>query len=644
VPEPAAEIYEFGEFQLNISEHTLVRTEGSERIALAEKAFQTLVYLVRNAGALVRKESILTAVWPGVLVEEGNIGKVIHAIRAALRDRNGGSAYIETVPKHGYRFIADVSRVATPVCDEPSDVASLTGAPVERVPSTDDRLVRKALEERVTTVGDVPRGHPREVRVNVEHPVNVRRRWLAVSLVCLIAAATAGVRWWLTAPAPIPIAVLPLVNLSEVSADDAFVDGLTDELIRQVSGVAGLRVRSHTSSFALKSRPHTVREAADQLKVDYIVEGSVARSGPQARITAQLVRASDDVPLWTGTFERQVGDVLAIQQEVSRGIANAVLVKLGHGSRRYDIDAYDLYLRALAAAEVRFAGDDAVIGLFEQAIGKDRSLAPAYAGLAVAYAFRSFQSPVDPQRVDELDKMRGAADRALQLDPSLPEAHSALGVAYARTGQWDRAERSFRRAIELDPDLATTRDGYARFVLWPLGRMADAVQEAQTAASNDPLSRVAQRELAEVLLAAGRFDEAARYCEQLPTEVVSAGQCVGRARLAQGRMQDGIQVLASSAANNWGYLAYAYARSGRRDKAETLVNTAPARYPNRLGAFQYALVYAGFEDKGRTIEQLRKMAEVGPVRIGFTLNSPEFAFLQNDLRLSELRRQVGLPQ
>src|SRR5207302_460977 len=152
------------------------------------------------------------------------------------------------------------------------------------------------------------------------------------------------------------------------------------------------------------------------------------------------------------------------------------------------------------------------------------------------YAFRSFERPVDPQRVDELDKMRGAADRALQLDPSLPEAHGAQGVAYARTGQWDRAERSFRRAIELDPDVVTTRDMYARFVLWPLGRMDDAVREARTAASNDPMSRVAQRELPEVLLAAGRYDEAAGYCEQLPTDAVSASQCVGRARLAQGRM------------------------------------------------------------------------------------------------------------
>jgi serine/threonine-protein kinase len=282
--------------------------------------------------------------------------------------------------------------------------------------------------------------------------------------------------------------------------------------------------------------------------------------------------------------------------------------------------------------------------LFEQAIGKDPSIAPAYAGLAVAYAFRSFQGPIDPHRAEEQDKMRAAAERAIQLDPLLAEAHSALGTAYARNGQWDLAEGSFRRAIEIDPSLSTTRHAFARFVLWPLGRMEEAVRETRAGAGNDPLSPRARYELAEVLLSAGRYDEAAQYCEQLPAEMVSASECVGRARLAQGRTADAIQVMASSATNNWGYLAYAYAKAGRREKAETLAAAAPMRYPNRRGPFQYALVFAGFGDKDKTIEQLRQMAGVGPVRMGFTLNSPEFAFLRGDLRVKALRKQVALPE
>jgi tetratricopeptide (TPR) repeat protein len=318
-------------------------------------------------------------------------------------------------------------------------------------------------------------------------------------------------------------------------------------------------------------------------------------------------------------------------------------LKLGRGPRRYDTEAYDLYLRARAVENVGFPGDDEAIGLFEQAIRKDPSMAPAYAGLAVAYAFRSFENAKDPDQAQALDKMRVAVERGIQLDPSLADAHSALGTAYARTGQWDLAERSFRRAIAIDPSLSSTHVMFTRFVLWPLGRMGEAVREARAGTMNDPLSVLARFTLADVLLSAGEYDEAAQYCEQLPTGTVSASECVGRARLAQGRTADAIQLFASSATNNWGYLAYAYAKAGRREEAETLVATAPARYPNRRGAFQYALLSAGFGDKDRTIEKLQRMAGVGPVRIGFTLNSPEFAFLDGDPRVKALRKQVGLP-
>ena len=282
--------------------------------------------------------------------------------------------------------------------------------------------------------------------------------------------------------------MLPLVNLSEDPGNDYFVDGLTDEIIRQASGIAGLTVRSRTSSFALKGRPRTVREAASQLNVEYIVEGSVTRSGPQVRITAQLVRVRDDVPLWTGTF-RSAGEGCPRDRagDFSRD-RQRLAVKTRARSRRYDTEAYDLYLRARDGWKCAFTwrrrGDRVVRAGDRQG----PSIAPAYAGLAVAYAFRSFQAQIDPHRVEELDKMRAAAERAIQLDPLLAEAHGALGAAYARNGRWDLAERSFRRAIEIDPSLSTTRHAFARFVLWPLGRMDEAVREARAGAGNDPLS------------------------------------------------------------------------------------------------------------------------------------------------------------
>lgn len=238
--------------------------------------------------------------------------------------------------------------------------------------------------------------------------------------------------------------------------------------------------------------------------------------------------------------------------------------------------------------------------------------------------------------------MRAAAEKSIQLDPLLAEAHSALGVAYARNGQWDQAELSLRRAIQIDPNLSTAHDNLTWFFLFPLGRIDEAIREARAEVRLDPLSPMAHFLLATTLISAGRYDEAASQCEKLPEDFGPAGECLGRARLGQGRTADAIRVLAK--ADSWGYLAYAYGRTGRREEVERLSDAAPQAYPNRHGHFQYALAYAGLKDKDRTIDQLENWAAVGPVRIGFTLTAPEFAFVRADPRVKALRKKVGLPQ
>ena len=165
----------------------------------------------------------------------------------------------------------------------------------------------------------------------------------------------------------------------------------------------------------------------------------------------------------------------------------------------------------------------------------------------------------------------------------------------------------------------------------------------RAAERNDPLSAMAHLQLAEALLSAGQFDDAARQCEKVPADNPLRNECLGRARLTQQRIAEAIPLLASSPNRNWGYLAYAYAKAGRRAEAEKLMIDGPRLYPDRRGAFQFALAFAGFEDKDRTMERLDRWSGVGPVRMGFTLNSPEFAFLRGDARVKVLRRKVGLP-
>jgi TolB-like protein/Flp pilus assembly protein TadD len=473
--------------------------------------------------------------------------------------------------------------------------------------------------------------------------------WLTLALVGLM-AALGVVAWWQAqrSTRPISIAVLPFENLNHDAVDDYFADGLTDELIRNLSAFDGLAPRSRTSSFALKGKPRNIRQAGRELAADYIVEGSVLRSGKRLRINAQLVRTYDDSPVWSGKFERPASDVLAIQDEISRTIANNLRVKLGRGRRHYEAsaEAFDFYLRAPAA------GLRNSVGLFQQAIAKDPSFAPAYAGLASSYAYRTGNTLNDSDL--ELPKMRAAAEKAIELDPLLPEAHSALGMAYARDGQWALSEASFRRAIELDRNRSATYGDFAVYVLMQQDRIREALQEMRIAQRSGPLSADVRSELAYVLLSSHLYDEAASECEKLPedcrcwpapSEPTMRYECLGRARVGQGRLREAIEILAAGVAKGVengapirGYLGNAYGRIGRRDEAEKIVES------DWRNPYHQAVALIGMGDRDRAIAALEKMAPSGPVRVGLALSVPEFDTLRADSRFKALRAEVGLPQ
>ena len=458
------------------------------------------------------------------------------------------------------------------------------------------------------------------------------RSWIVLGLACFVIGLSA-VGWWSMQhrSPPIAIAVLPLENTSRDPANDYFADGLTDELIRKLSIIDGLAVRSRTSSFAIKGRSRNIREAGRQLQADYILEGSVLRDGPQVRINVQLVRVRDDFPLWSSSYERELTEILAIQDEISVGIVNNLRLKLGHGRRRYEtsVEAYDLYLHARAQPQRSRPDAQAIVGLYQQVIAKDASFAPAYAGLAAAYAASSFQGFMD--HTHDLMQMRTAAEKAIALDPLLSEAHQALGMVYARNGQWVQSEKSFRRAIQLDPGNSLAYGDLTLTVLFPLGRTEEGVHQMRIAEKTDPLSASVQHTLSSALLSAGRYEEAADHCLKAPEP-----RCLGRARLAQGRIDEAIQILATGTGRQ--YLGYAYGRAGRREEAEKFAADAA---PN---AFTQALTFAGLGDKERTLEALDRLASNGAVRVGRALNSPEFALLRGDPRVKILRKNVGLPE
>src|SRR5262249_44060180 len=277
---------------------------------------------------------------------------------------------------------------------------------------------------------------------------------------------------------------------------------------------------------------------------------------------------------------------------------------------------------------------------FEAAIAKDPSFVPAYAGLASAHVARSGDGGFDV--ADEMSKMQTAAERAIQLDPLLGEAQSAVGVVYARRAQSAQSETSLRHALELAPNDSVIYDNFAETLLMPLDRIQEAVQLMRKAEKNDPVAPRVHQILANALIAAGRYDEAAEQCMKLPADSPTRSTWLARVRLGQGRIQEAIQILVDgieqgAAGPIKGYLGYAYGRAGRRDEAETL---AAADQP----LFQQALTFAGLGDKERTLDALERMARFGPVRLGRDLTYPEFDLVRGDPRLKALRKKLGLPE
>jgi tetratricopeptide (TPR) repeat protein len=392
----------------------------------------------------------------------------------------------------------------------------------------------------------------------------------------------------------------------------------------------------------------------EQLNANLVLEASVLRAGAQLRINAQLVRAADDIPLWSGRFDRELKDIFAIQDEISRAIVNELRLKLGRGQRRYDtnVEAYELYLKGRALVGRRgIPSLEKAAELFEQVLAKDPAFAPAQAGLANAYAFMSMPGGSTLAFETAHSIMRPAAVKAFQLDPLLADAHAAMGWVYSRERDWANAEEAFQRAIQLNPNLTQTYTSYSVSTLRPLGKQDDALRLLRVALQNDPLSLDVQREIGEVQVDAGRYEEAIGTLQRVRAvdpDFPFVDSHLARALMFAGRPAEAIVLLEKLDGRHLGLagkeklptparLAQAYVMTGRRAEAEKLA-VEYEDSPNNL-----AIVYAALGDKDRTFEALERMAVVQPHRVGLLLMYPEMALLRGDPRLAPFRKRLGLP-
>jgi serine/threonine-protein kinase len=439
------------------------------------------------------------------------------------------------------------------------------------------------------------------------------------------------------------IALLPLKNLSAEPGSEDFVDGLTEEIINNLAINKHLQVRSRASSFAFKNKPDDLADVARQLNVSLVLEGAVRRSGQRFHVDARLVQASSGAALWNDSVEADIGDVFGVRDRITRGVIGTLGLR-STPSRQYDVNAqaYGLYLTARALVSRRgVPSAQKAVDYFQQVIALDPAFAPAYAGLADAYAYMSLPTYQGMPVGKAQGLMRTAAIKALELDPDLAEAHGAMGVVCARDLDWVSSERHFQQAISLNPSLSQVYTSYSFFTLRPLHKFEDAERLLNGALQMDPLSLDVWREIAEVHFTVGRYDEAIDLLQRVRAvdpQLVDAGVVLARALACRGRVEEAVALYETLPAQGPPhYRAYAYIKAGRRADAEKLA-LQNAEYPYRA-----AIIYAALGDRDRAFEALDRTAGREPQRVPLLLTWPEMASLRDDPRFTLLKKRFGLP-
>jgi TolB-like protein len=453
------------------------------------------------------------------------------------------------------------------------------------------------------------------------------------------------------------LAVLPFQNLTGDREQDYFVDGMTEALTTDLAQIAALKVISRTSAMQYKGAHKSLPLIADELGVDAVVEGAVTRSGDRVRVTAQLIQASTDRHLWARSYDRELRDVLILQREVARAIAQAVQVQLRPEewqrlSRTATVhpEAYDSYLKGRFYWSMR--GRENLLkaaGYFQQAIAADPTYAPAYSGLSDAYR-QSDQQGMAPREC--MPKAEAAARKALELDDTLAEAHASLaGVLYRYQWDWDGAKREFERSLELDPNYAEGHRAYAIYLL-TMRRDEQALTEAKRAQELNPLSSVIGVELATALTRVGRYDEAIerlRKTRELEPTGSRVNQTLALVYFAQGDARKAIDVFEKgragqgrSAAPPGPWLGYLYGITGHRAEALAALHALEQRSLEQyVPPQQLAIIHVGLGEPEQAFALLEKAHERHEVEVlGFS--GPLFDLFHDDPRYRKLVDRMGL--
>jgi TolB-like protein/DNA-binding winged helix-turn-helix (wHTH) protein/Flp pilus assembly protein TadD len=649
-PSTRTPVARFGTFEVSFDSGEL--RKAGLKIRVQQQPLKLLQILLERPGEVVGREELRNRLWTnesfGDFDQAVNIA--IGKLRSALGDSAENPRYIETLPKRGYRFIAEVTI---------ADVDDRTNGQVTVPPESPAQV----------SVPSHLNGDPPMALRQAGHEVAApkRRPWTAqqiafvaaLSLGLSIVAGFLGLSWVHRPSGIRSLAVLPLDNFSGDASQDYFADGMTDELITDLAQIRALRVVSRTSVMMYKGTRKPLPQIARELNVDAVVEGSVFRSGDQVRITAQLIQVPADKHLWAQSYEGNVRDTLSVQNQVARAIAEEIRIEVTpreqealKSAKIINPEAYEAYLKGRYSWNQRTPdGLKKAVECFNEAIAKDPNYAAAYSGLADTYALLGdWQYTVMPAK-EAMPRALAAARRALELDDSLGEAHASL--AFCLEGfTWDfaSADKEFQRAVELSPGYATAHHWYA-WHLSLMGRNKEAISEMEKAVILDPVSPVVNADLAELLLIAHLPDESIQQSRK--TIDMSPGFAFAHNQLAQAyiekqmfgeaivELQQAIRLAGDSpifVAN----LARAYAGSNRKAEAVGLLNNLKKRsIPGSPLVEEIAMIYTALGEKAQAIIWLEKGYE-GRFNPG-VLERPCFDALRSDSRFQNLVHRIGLP-
>jgi len=581
-------VYRFGPFRLDPVRRLLTKID--EPVPLPSKAFDLLLVLVQHSGAALHKAELLRRVWPDARVEEGNLSQTVFVLRKALGERPNEHRYVVTIPGFGYRFVTPVTW--------------------DRGSGLEDLRTRK---------------DPRAI-------------------------GAAG--------ALLSLAVLPFTTLGLAAGEEYIGLGITDALITKLGSVRGVTVRPTTAVLRYQERPPDPLAAASELNVDVVLNGTIQRSAGRIRVAVHVIRVDDGAMLWAGHFDEKLTDLFAVEDSIADQVARALTLTLTEEERQrlarrntQNTDAYHAFLKGRFFWNKRTEdGLRKGITQFEEAIAHDPDFALAYAGIADCYNLLCGYGALPPR--EGYPRARQAAERALELDERLAEAHTSLAYATLHFyWDWAAAEREFLRALSLNPNYPTAHQWYGSY-LAALGRFQEAIAEIDHALNLDPLSLMINADRGWLLFFARQHDRAIeqlRKTIEMDPNFPLAHWLLGINKEQTGGIEDAISELRKAASLSEAIpfalasLGHALARSGKQEDAravlEQLSELSARRY---VSPYSMATVHIGLGQVNQAIEWLDRAADERSNWMIFLNVDPIFDPIRTEPGCRRIAQRIGL--